>query len=119
MIIFDRQMSKVNSMAACRRRTLDHDIISGPASKWVGIYISAASFLLDLLLEDELLEAEGVFEDILDVVLLAILGAGEHNPSSKLLAILGTGELANKLDLGALLVLLLPLKVMTSSMIGL
>ena len=40
MIIFDRQMSKVNNMAACRRRTLDHDMISGPASKWVGIYIS-------------------------------------------------------------------------------
>ena len=81
------------------------------------MYVSAASFLLELLLEDELLEAEG--EDILDVELLAILDAGEHNPSSELLALLGTGELANKLDLGALLVLLLPLKVMTSSMIRL
>ena len=80
------------------------------------------------LLEDELLEVE----DILDVVLLAILGAGEHNllvllailgtgehNLLELLALLGTGELANQLDLGAMLVLLLPLKVMTSSMIGL
>ena len=93
-------------MAAMRRRTYEHDNNSVQLVNGLNIYISAASFLLDLL-EHELLEVE----DILDIVLLAILGTGEHE--LVLLAILDTGEPSNKLDLGAFVGHLLLVKVTT------